>query len=174
MIIVLMGVSGAGKTTVGRLLTSALGWRFFEADDYHSPDIRERLARGERLSDADRAPWLDRLAGMIRSEVAAGRSLVLACSALKASYRSRLRSAAGTAPIHFVFLKVDARTAAERARKRVGHFTTEELVPHQFADLEEPGNALVVDATRTPDELVNEIRARLADLRPSTFDPDYD
>lgn len=161
MIIVVMGVSGAGKTTVGQLLAAKLEWPFFEADDYHSTAIRERLARGERLGDADRAPWLDRLAGMIREEASAGHSLVLACSALKSSYRSQLRSAAGTAPIHFVFLRIDPATAARRTRKREGHFTTDELVPHQFADLEEPGNALVVDATRSPSELVGQIREAL-------------
>lgn len=159
VVIVLMGVSGAGKTTVGQRLAPLLGWAFHDADDYHLPEARDRLSEGERLSEADRAPWITRLAELIAEETAAGRSLVLACSALSLNSRVRLREAAlGGARVLFVFLQIDMATAARRVEQRLGHFAPVELVPHQFADLEMPADALVLDATRTPDELAQIIQ----------------
>lgn len=157
MVIVITGVSGAGKSTVGRLLASRLGWTFHEADDYHSPSNRARLSRGERLGDADRAPWLDRLAALIAGDNADGRSSVLACSALKARYRRRLVASTDAGKVRFVFLRVDEHIAAQRVGSRRDHFAPPSLVPNQFADLEEPTDGLVLDATHTPDELVERI-----------------
>ena len=157
MIIVLMGVSGAGKTTVGVLLARRLGWPFVEADDYHSEMAKARMARGEGLTDADRAPWLDRLAAVISENSSADRSMVLACSALKEKYRRRLRAAGRTAEVVFVYLKVPPDVAMERLKHRAGHYAGAELAPSQFADLEEPGNAIVVDATASPAEVVETI-----------------
>jgi gluconokinase len=161
MIVILMGVSGAGKTTVGTLLAGRLGWRFVEADDYHSEANRARMARGEGLTDADRAPWLDRLSEVITAAAAAGTSMVLACSALKEKYRRQLRAAGGDAPVQFVYLKVPPAVAAERLQHRTGHYAKADLAPSQFADLEEPGDALVVDATRAPDDVVQEIGEKM-------------
>lgn len=164
MILILMGVSGAGKTTVGTLLALQLGWQFIEADDYHSDANRARMARGEGLTDADRAPWLARLSEVIAEAAAAGESVVLACSALKEKYRSQLRAAAGGAPVQFVYLKVPPAVAADRLRHRAGHYAKADLAPSQFADLEEPGDALVVDATRAPMEVVEEIVYRMGGM----------
>ncbi|HET7604005.1 MAG TPA: gluconokinase [Gemmatimonadales bacterium] len=161
MIIILMGVSGAGKTTIGTLLARQLGWRFVEADDYHSEANRARMARGEGLTDADRAPWLERLSDVIAEAASAGTSLVMACSALKEKYRRQLRTAAGNAPVQLVYLKVPPSVAAERLQHRSGHYAKADLAPSQFADLEEPDDALVVDATGSPAEVGAEIAARL-------------
>jgi gluconokinase len=157
MIVILMGVSGAGKTTIGTLLARQLGWPFVEADDYHSEASRARMARGEGLTDTDRAPWLERLGDVIAETAAAGTSLVMACSALKEKYRGQLRTAAGDAPVQFVYLKVPPSVAADRLQHRTGHYATASLAPSQFHDLEEPGDAIVVDATRSPGEIVEEI-----------------
>lgn len=157
IIIIIMGVSGAGKTTIGTLLARELGWPFVEADDYHSEANRAKMARGDGLTDADRAPWLARLGAVIAEYAEAGRSMVLACSALKGKYRRQLRAAAGDAVVAFVYLKVAPEVAAERLAHRTGHYAKANLAPSQFADLEEPGHAIVVDATQSPEEIVEEI-----------------
>jgi gluconokinase len=157
MIVIVMGVSGAGKTTIGTLLARQLGWHFVEADDFHSDTARAKMAAGHGLTDADRAPWLERLSDVIAEAASAGTSLVMACSALKEKYRHQLRTAAGDAPLQFVYLKVPLSVAAERLQHRTGHYAKADLAPSQFADLEEPGDALAVDATRAPMEVVQEI-----------------
>jgi gluconokinase len=167
VIVVVTGVSGAGKSRVGALLARRLGWPFHDADDFHSPEARARMARGEALDDGLRAPWLDRLAALMAEAAAAERSIVLACSALRTAYRDRLRAAAGgRAPVRFVFLRVDPATAARRSAARRGHFAGPALVPGQFAALEEPGahdagDTLVLDATEPPEHLVERIAAAL-------------
>jgi gluconokinase len=160
MIIVLMGVSGSGKTTIGRKLSSKLGWEFIEGDDVHPPANKEKMRRGEPLDDADREPWLAALADMMRERVQAGRDAVLASSALKHAYRKRLRV---SPEVRFVYLKATPEQIGKRLEKRRGHFFPPDLLKTQFQALEEPRDALVVDASRPPDELVEEIaRKRLA------------
>jgi gluconokinase len=152
-----MGVSGAGKTTVGTLLARRLGWHFVEADDFHSDTAKARMAAGHGLTDADRAPWLKRLSAVIAEYAKAGRSMVLACSALKEKYRLQLQQAGGDARVVFVYLKVPPSVAVDRLEHRAGHYAKANLASSQFADLEEPGNAIVVDATRSPNEVVKQI-----------------
>ena len=166
MVIVLIGPAGAGKTTVGIALAHALGWRFVDADDFHSPENRARLARGDALSDADRAPWLASLREEIERAVEKGESLVLACSALKRSYREALRprSARAAEQVRFVYLKATPERLDTRLRSRVGHFAPPELLASQLATLEEPAPAegvLTVDAERPVADLVAGIRRAL-------------
>lgn len=152
MIIILMGVSGCGKTTVGRLLAERLGWEFLDGDNFHPPDNVTKMSRGTPLTDADRAGWLDRLAGLITESLQQGRSVVLACSALKQSYRDRLTVSPGS--VRFVYLKGSRELIGSRLLERAGHFMPPGLLESQFKDLEEPGNALVVDIRLSPEENV--------------------
>lgn len=158
MIIVLMGVTGAGKTTVGQLLAAELGWTFEDADHYHPARNVEKMRNGLPLTDADRAPWLETLRALIASRVAEGKNVVLACSALKHSYRECLRVAP---EVHFVYLKVTPKLLHQRLRARVGHFMTERMIDSQLADLEEPKNAVVLDGDESPEKIVGEIRTSL-------------
>ena len=174
MVIVVMGVSGSGKTTVGLALAEALEWRFADADSYHPPENVAKMARGEGLTDADRAPWLAALRARIAQWLAGGTDAVLACSALKDSYRSLLESdedagaaaeaaAPGARRVDFVYLKASQALIAARLRARVGHFATVTLVPSQFQALEEPDprQALVIDAALAPAAIVAEVRRGL-------------
>ena len=154
-----MGVSGAGKTTIGRLLASELGWDFADADDYHPPANVEKMRSGTPLTDADRTPWLETLRTLIAGRIAAGKNTVLACSALKREYRQLLQVAP---EVKVAYLKGTAETLRERLRTRVGHFMTEQMLDSQLDALEEPGDAVVVDGNRSPAEVVAEIRAGLA------------
>ena len=158
MVVLLMGVSGAGKTTVGKLLASQLGWEFADADDYHSAANVEKMRNGIPLTDADRGPWLESLRSVIVEWIAAGKNGVLACSALKKEYRDRL--VVGP-EVRVVYLKGDRELLRERLLLRRGHYMKEAMLESQIATLEEPGDAIVVDARRTPEEIVREIRLRL-------------
>lgn len=160
MVIILIGVTGSGKTTVGRLLAAELGWSFYDADNFHPPENIIKMQSGIALSDTDREPWLRALENLIR-ELSTNR-VVLACSALKAVYRNRLSIAAGRGNQQFIYLSVPASVAAERLRQREGHFMPATLVPSQFEALEEPTVALHINATLNPEEIVNEIRKKLA------------
>jgi gluconokinase len=159
--IILMGVSGSGKTTVGELLGGALGWPFYDADNFHPPENVERMSRGIALTDEDRRPWLAALARLVGEALASEQSIVLGCSALKEAYRAQLRPEGAAATVQFVYLRVPPEVAAARSRARRGHFMPASLVPSQFAALEEPRDAIVIDATQTPDEIVAEIRRAL-------------
>jgi gluconokinase len=160
MVVILMGVTGAGKTTVGRLLAARLGWDFFDADDFHPASNIEKIRAGQALNDHDRTPWLASLREAISEWRAMKRNVVLACSALKESYRNLL----ATGPeVVFVYLKGEKDLIAGRLRARAGHFATEQILSAQFADLEEPADALTVRVAEAPEAIVAEIRRRLAE-----------
>ena len=163
MVVIVMGVAGSGKTTIGSRLAEGLGWSFFDGDDFHPPENIAKMSSGIALTDSDRVPWLQALADLISNLVARKTSAVLACSALKSAYRDRLKDGAGsnTDQIRFVYLKVSPSVAHERLRKREGHFMPEELISSQFETLEEPDDAIVADASLSPDEVVAEIRQAL-------------
>jgi gluconokinase len=158
MILVVMGVSGSGKTTIGRQLAADLGCTFYEGDDFHPPENVEKMRRGIPLDDADRLPWLDRLREVIERSATAGESAVVACSALKESYRRRL--AAGIEDLRFVWLTGAPGLIAERLAHRQGHFATA-LLPSQLATLEPPADAVTIDVSGTPEEIVAAIRTAL-------------
>jgi gluconokinase len=159
MIAIVMGVVGAGKTTVGKLLASQLGWDFADADDFHPQSNVEKIRHGIALTDEDREPWLDRLREAIVRWIAEGKSVILACSALKRSYRAKL--CVGP-QVRFVYLKGSAALIADRLRSRHGHFAGESILASQLADLEEPGKAITVDISHTPEQIVAEIKRALA------------
>jgi gluconokinase len=157
--LVVMGVSGSGKTTIGRRLAAHLGYAFADADDFHPETNVAKMARGEPLTDADREPWLRTLADWIGMHRTAGRSTVLACSALRRRYRDVLRRAA---PRHVAFLHLDAPrdVLLERMRHREGHYMPPELLDSQLATLEqlaadEPGTLL--DATQPREAILDKM-----------------
>jgi gluconokinase len=159
--VIIFGVSGAGKTTIGELLARQLGQHFYEADDFHSQANIEKMHRGIPLTDEDRWPWLERLRELIERSVAANESAVLACSALKRAYRECLRV---NNQVKFVFLRGDCALVEEQVRRRHGHFVNPALLQSQFDDLEEPKpdeDTLTIELGRTPRELVGEIKAKL-------------
>jgi gluconokinase len=160
-IIVLMGPAGAGKTTIGMLLSASLGWRFLDADDFHSPENIERMRRGIALTDADRAPWLDSMRRALNDAYGSGTNVVLACSALKEEYRSALVPERAADSTRFVYLRAPARILAERLAHRVGHYAGPQLLESQLETLEEPEDALWVDASEDPPAIVAEIRRAL-------------
>jgi len=162
VIVIIFGVSGSGKTTLGKLLAHELDWRFYEADDFHSPVNIEKMRRGVPLTDEDRWPWLEDLRELIKRAMAAGENAVLACSALKRAYRDRLRT---NDEVKFVFLHGDHALVEKQMRQRRGHFMDPELLRSQFADLEEPQpdeHVLTIELGRIPQELVEEIKAKLS------------
>jgi gluconokinase len=158
LVIVLMGVAGAGKTTVGQLLAAQLGWEFRDADDYHSAANVKKMRSGIPLNDADRAPWLEALRTQIRAWDADNKNGVLACSALKQAYREILQV---DSQVKFVYLKASPALLQERLRTRRGHYMSDQMLASQLATLEEPEHALAIDAEASPSEIVSEIRARI-------------
>ena len=161
MIVIVFGVSGAGKTTIGKLLAQELGWRFCEADDFHSQVNIDKLRRGIPLTDEDRWPWLENLRQLIERSLEAGENTVLACSALKRAYRQRLRV---SNQVKFVFLRGDYALIEKQLRQRRGHFMNPKLLRSQFADLEEPKpdeDVQTVELGRSAQELVEKIKAKL-------------
>jgi gluconokinase len=151
MVIVVMGVSGSGKTTVGRLLAEALHAEFVEGDAYHPPENIEKMRRGIPLEDADRWPWLAILSAEIDRWLAAGREVVLACSALKQRYRDIL--AKGRPGVRFVYLEGDKALIRRRLDRRQGHYMPAVLLDSQFATLEAPADAITVDVAGAPEEV---------------------
>jgi len=160
-VIVVMGVAGSGKTTVGAAFAGALGWRFVDADDHHPPASIAKMARGEPLTDGDRWPWLAELRGIVDDALARGAGLVLACSALKASYRARLTGGAAGGRVRFVYLAGAPELFRARLAGRAGHFMKPAMLESQFATLEPPTDALTVDAAQPVGTLVETIRAAL-------------
>lgn len=164
MVVVLMGVSGSGKTSVGQALAGRLRWRFEDADDWHPAANVEKMRNGIALTEADRTPWIEALADAIAGWVAGGRDVVLACSALRRWYRDALRSGASDpGSVRFVYLKGTQETIDGRLRARTTHFMPESLLPSQFATLEEPDatEALAIDISRSVDVILDEIVAEL-------------
>ena len=155
-----MGVTGCGKTTVGKMLARDCAWDFHDADDFHPPENVAKMKRGEALTDEDRWPWLNRLNAFIVENERQGKNLVLACSALKQSYRDRLASECAT--LRFVLLDGDIDVIRARLAERHGHYMNPKLLDSQFAILERPTDALRLDAAGTPAELVQQIRKALA------------
>ena len=156
MVVVITGVSGSGKTTVGRALATSLTWMFYDSDDLHSPENIAQMARGEGLTDEQRQPWLWRVRDLIEQCVHREKNAVVACSALRAQYRQVL--ADGLPDVLFVFLNVDKDVARARLLARVGHFAGPELLGSQVEVLEPPSDALVLDASLPVDRLVETAR----------------
>ncbi|HXT61667.1 MAG TPA: gluconokinase [Pyrinomonadaceae bacterium] len=158
MIVVLMGVTGSGKTTVGKALAEALGWKYLDADEFHSATNVAKMRAGVPLNDADRKPWLASLASAIDNHLRAGNSAVLACSALKQTYRDVLSI---SDEVRWVYLNGDRETIAERLLERRDHYMNPELLDSQFETLEEPKDALEIDVTMSVDDVVRRIRSGL-------------
>jgi gluconokinase len=161
VIVIIFGVSGAGKTTIGKLLAEDLGWRFYEADDFHPRANIEKMRSGRPLTDEDRWPWLDRLRDQITRSLAAKENAVLSCSALKRAYRERLRV---SDEVTFVFLCGDYALVEKQLRRRRGHFMNPDLLRSQFTDLDEPEadeDVLTIELGRTPHELVEDVKTKL-------------
>jgi len=153
-----MGVTGSGKTTVGSMLAAQLCWEFADADQFHPAANVEKMTRGAALTDADREPWLTALHEAIVRWLAAGKNVVLACSALKRSYREKLGIGGD---VRLVYLKGSYDLIAARLRERHGHFATEAILADQFAALEEPKAAIAVHVQASPHEIASEIKRRL-------------
>lgn len=160
LVILVMGVSGSGKTTIGRLLAEQVGWHFADADDVHPPGNRDKLATGIPLTDEDRRPWLDVLRSMIAGWIEQRRPTVLACSALKAAYRRHVVQGWEDL-VRWVYLKGDVDLITRRMAARTDHFMHRDLLANQFDTLEEPADALVVDIDESPDRIAASIRSVL-------------
>jgi gluconokinase len=158
MIVVVMGVTGSGKTTEGMLLAQRLGWEYADADDFHSAANKDKMHRGIPLTDADRIPWLESIHARLLQIAAEKRNAVLACSALKQSYRELLLRGIDA---RLVYLKGSYELIRQRLQGRHGHFADEHILAAQFADLQEPSGAIVVDITPPPEAIVDEICRRL-------------
>lgn len=159
MVVILMGVTGSGKTTVGELLSQELGWQFCDADRLHPAQNVDKMRQGIPLTDADRVVWLETLRDVIRNYLKANEHAVIACSALKAMYREYLIV---DKAVKLVYLKGDFQLIEKRLAERRGHFMNPALLPSQFDALEEPKDAVVVDITPNPEVIVSAIRSQLA------------
>jgi gluconokinase len=161
VVLIVCGVAGAGKTTVGKLLAQDLGWQFYDADSFHSAANIEKMKNGIPLTDEDRQPWLERLAQQIKQFAATSENSILACSALKKRYRDRLRV---SEDVRFVFLGANRARIDEQLRRRRGHFLDRGLLDSQFEDLEEPKpeeDVCVVDVEDTARDVVELIKTQM-------------
>jgi gluconokinase len=154
-----MGVSGCGKTTIGRMLAARLGWEFYDADDFHSPENIAKMAKGIPLTDEDRKPWLDALRRQIAECLADNHPGVLACSALKAAYREELVD--HDDDIQIVYLKGSFDVIWKRMEGRKNHYMKPDMLASQFAALEEPPDALVEDVEKSPDKICADVLAKI-------------
>ncbi|GAX44090.1 carbohydrate kinase [Tolypothrix sp. NIES-4075] len=155
MIILVMGVSGSGKTTIGQLLAESLHWEFRDADSFHSPENIEKMRHGIPLNDLDRMPWLLAMQQAIQDWLQENKNVVLACSALKDSYRQYLLI--GDEAVKLVYLKGSFELIKKRLQERHHHFMSEKLLKSQFDTLEEPSDAISVDVSQSPEEIVQNI-----------------
>lgn len=156
MVILVMGVAGSGKTTIGELLAEELGWTFIDADDVHPPANIEKMAAGQPLNDQDRAPWLAALRRRIEDCLARGESAIVTCSALKEHYRNII--VVDPQKVKIVHLHGSPELLRSRIAGRKGHFMSPSMLDSQLAALEPPANALTLDVVKTPPELVARIR----------------
>jgi len=159
MAIVLMGVSGCGKTRIGEALTQTMGWPFYDGDDYHPKANIDKMSQGMPLNDDDRQPWLEELHKIIREHLDRGMDVIVSCSALKAKYRETLRG--DLENVRFVHLAGSAELIYERLQHRNGHFMKAEMLQSQFADLEIPQDALSVSIDQPVNKVVAEIVEKL-------------
>ena len=159
-IILIMGVAGSGKSTIGRRLAAELGWPYHEADDFHSAANKDKMARGIPLDDYDRAPWLASIRAAMDDCLAAGRSAVFTCSGLKEMYRRVLMD--GAPGVSLVYLACDFETSLARVGRRQGHYMKAEMVKSQFEALQTPADALTLDTKLSPGEIVAEIKRGLS------------
>lgn len=164
MILVLMGVTASGKTTIGTRLAAAEGWEYAEGDDYHSEANKAKMHAGIPLTDSDRAPWLASLHDVLMGWYRSGKSGVMACSALKQAYRDKLAAGIPAAELRFVLLEVPKSVLAERLAERKNHYMSPALLDSQIATLETPGDAIRVNGTRAPEEIVRKV---LGTVRPA-------
>ncbi len=162
MIVVVMGVAGSGKSTIAEILAQRLGWLFLDADQFHSPANKEKMHHGTPLTDADRFPWLDAIHTELAANEAKGKSVVLACSALKEEYRHTLSQ--GLRP-RFVYLKGSYEVIEARMRERAGHFAGQSILEDQFKTLQEPRDAIVVDIDAPVEAIVDTILGKIAQER---------
>lgn len=160
MVVLLMGVTGSGKTLIGAALARSLGWQFADADSFHSDQNIRKMSQGIPLNDADREPWLASLHRAISHWNVRGENVVLACSALKQRYRDQLSA---DNALKFVYLKGDFDLIHTRLATRHGHYMKPEMLTSQFADLEEPPDAITIDVSGTPEQIVQEIVNKLRD-----------
>jgi len=158
-IVILMGVAGSGKTTIGEKLAAALGWPFRDADEFHSAANIAKMTAGLPLNDADRTPWLASIRAYLEETLAQRRCAVITCSALRERYRQAL--AGGLTGVAFVHLVGSYDLIRRRLGERAGHFMKADLLESQFATLEAPQNALTIDVAQSPEVIVAEIRTSL-------------
>lgn len=154
---IIMGVSGCGKSTIGRAVAKKLGWDFYDADDFHPPQNVAKMDSGIPLNDEDRAPWLESLHNLISSGLEENRPGVLACSALKERYRQQLLAGNENQGLQIVYLKGSYDLIRSRMSARAGHYMKPEMLRSQFDALEEPRDALIIDIELPPDEIVAQV-----------------
>ena len=164
MIVIMMGVSGSGKTRIGKPLAESLGWMFFEGDDFHPhANVTKMAKKNIPLSDNNRQPWLNAIRNLIKQLVNKDESAVIACSALKKVYRDFLEQ--DNQEVYFVYLKGDYELIRQRLEERPGHFMKADLLSSQFAALQEPEKAITVEISRDPEEIVRSIQEEVQKLR---------
>lgn len=156
-----MGVSGTGKSTIGKLLSERTGWAFYDADDFHPPSNIAKMNHDIPLTDSDRVPWLLKLQQLIDKILDSGQHGILACSALKSQYRQILQN--DRSDVIFIYLRGDYDCIQSRIQQRTGHFMSSSLLRSQFDTLEEPENALTIDVSDPPEAIVEEILNYLQD-----------
>ena len=157
MIVIVMGVAGSGKSTIGQQLADRLGWPFNDGDDFHPPVNVEKMRAGIPLTDEDRSGWLSALANLITEQLRQNQSAVIACSALRQNYRDKLHVDDN---VRFVYLRGSYNLIEARLRQRTGHYMPPDLLVSQFATLEEPQDALTFDVSQPPEQIVAEIVSR--------------
>ena len=157
-----MGPAGSGKTTLGKLLAAQLSWEFADGDDFHPPANIAKMSQGIPLTDEDRLPWLQSIRDAMQQWVAQGKNVVVACSALKRSYRDLLGVYSNAKDIKLVYLQATYDLLLERIHSRKGHYMKEQMLASQLADLEEPADAITIDIAASPQQIVFTIRKSLA------------